>query len=545
MMTVWSTSRVSVSEVNTLVTITSMIVSYSMSLMLAAVSLAIRRLMIVRGKGDAILQNAGYGSMWTAWKQSKSRSSTFLTALPVLLGYATCTVIGFTTSGISASIGFAKGVEVNVVGLAGSGVTSYQPSFPSIEQLVEDAKHGTEFESGYLALLSPELGLLGFTSNFSGFEVVPDFRVNDDGEEGVIVVGNPLVPPLPVTLSYCLEIDALKDGGFSVDECRDNLIVEKTQKHFHVLSLLVEEVVHQECEEIADSVALGNQGVSIAARNLTFESGVIATATCGSIFESVIESCVWKDSDVLYFGDWNIASPGVCGDKNFPRLTIVGVAYEPEVEQGSDAASILVAMTAEIFGGTGLLSSQQQLVSILAAMVRLESMVWGVQSAYAPVEVVEIGLSLWIPLVLLLSLLLPGVAWGFVRCKSGRQFFLPVSPAEWSACAARELDGDIGSWRTVSPPDKYYDYVYAFGPALTDERDGVSQRLRWVSKQAVSPEVRCDGNLDYACNGTRARSVDVERAPTVSVRDQRFVVEEDAPSTTFSRLGLRREDVVL
>lgn len=518
-MSVWSTSRLSVSEVNTLVTIASMIVSYCMSSVLAAVALEIRRLVISRGKGDAILQDTGYRSMWTTWKQSKSRSWTFLAVLPVLLGYAAGTVIGFTTSGISTSIGFVKGGEIAVVGLAGSGIANYQPSFPSIEQLVEDAKHGSELENGYITLLSPELGLLGFSSNFSGFEVVSRYVENKYGVEGVYVVGNRYTPPLSVSISYCLEIGALEEGAFSVHECRDNLMVERVQKNFRVLSLTHETVVSQECENIAENVALGNQGVNIVTRNLMLESGVNVAATCGSIFESIIESCVWKDSDVLYFGDWNILSAGSCTVASFPSMSVVGVGYEAEVEQGSDAASILVALTAEIFGGTGLLSSRQQLVEILAAIVRLESMVWGVQSAYAPVQVVEIGLSLWIPLVLLLSLVLPGLAWGFVRCKSSRQFFLPVTPAEWSACAARDLDGGVGSWCTVSPPDKYYDQVYAFGPASTDERDVVSQRLGWVSKQAVSPAIKCVDNLGYACNGTRVRSVDVERPPTVSVRD--------------------------
>ncbi|CAM9311723.1 unnamed protein product, partial [Laminaria digitata] len=451
-MAVWSTSRLSVSEVNTLVTVASMVVSYCMSLMLAAVSLEIRRLMIVRGKGDAILQDAGHGSMWTAWKQSKSRSWTCLAVLPILLGYAASTVIEFTTSGISASIALAEGDKISV------------------------------------------LGLLGFSSNFSGFEVVPIYRVNSDGEEGVYVFGNHYTPPLTVSISFCLEIDTLEEGAFSVHECRDNLIVERTQRHFHVPRRAYAFFVSQECDDITAFLPLGNQGVSVVARNLTLESGVHVTATCGSILESFIESCIWKDSDVLYFGDWLIYAAGFCANATLPTMAVVGVAYEAEayeaeVEQGSDAALILVAMTAEIFSGTGLLSSRQQLVEILAAMVRLECMVWGVQSAYAPVEIVEIGISLWIPLFLLLSLLLPGLAWRCVRCKSGRPFFLPVSPAEWSACAARELDGDMGSWRTVSPPDKYFDQVYAFGPASTDERDVVSQRLRWVSKQAASPAV--------------------------------------------------------
>lgn len=521
-MAVWSTTRLSVSEVNTLVTIVSMVVSYCMSLMLAAVSLEIRRLMVVRGKRDAILQDARYASIWAAWKKSKSRSWTSLAALPMLLSFAASTVIEFTTSGISASVGFAKGEGINVVGLAGNGIVDYQPSFPYLDNLVEDAENGTGFESGYISLLSPELGLLGFNSNFSGYEVIPLYYKNSYDEEGVYVIGNWYTPPLTVGISYCLEIDSLEEGAFSVHECRENLIAERTQKHFDVLSLETGVVESQKCDDIAAYVALGNQGVSIVARNLTLETGVNVAATCGSIYESIIESCVWQDSGVLYFGDWNIAYAGFCYDVDFPTMAMVGVEYETEVEQGSDAALILVAMTAEIFGGTGLLSSRQQLVKILAAIVRLECMVWGVQSAHAPVEVVKIGIDLWIPLVLLLSLLLPALAWGFVRRKSGTHFFLPVSPAEWSACAAREVGGDVGSWCTVSPPEKYYDQVYAFGPISNDERDLQSQRLTWVSKEAVAPAMTFAGGLGYACNGTRVSCV--KRAPSVSAQDQRFVV---------------------
>ena len=140
--------------------------------------------------------------------------------------------------------------------------------------------------------------------------------------------------------------------------------------------------------------------------------------TCSSIFESEIESCVWKDAGVLYFGDWNIDDAGNCyliDLSSLPTMVIVGIEYEPELQQGSDAAKILSSMTAETFSGTGTLTSRQQLMEILGAVVRLEGIKWGVQSAYIAEEVVEIGVSEWIPVVLFLSLFLPGVAWIFFR----------------------------------------------------------------------------------------------------------------------------------
>lgn len=163
--------------------------------------------------------------------------------------------------------------------------------------------------------------------------------------------------------------------------------------------------------------------------------------------------------------------------------------------QGGDTAALLASLTAEIFSGTGLLSSRQQLVDVLGAVVRLESMTWAVQSAYDPVDVVEIGISAWVLVVLLLALLLPAMVWVPVKCHSrGNSFFLPVSPAEWSACAARELDKlrkEDGPrlLGTAKPLDEHYDQVYAFGPVVSaDEGFGRSQQcLGWVNRDDATP----------------------------------------------------------
>lgn len=174
-------------------------------------------------------------------------------------------------------------------------------------------------------------------------------------------------------------------------------------------------------------------------------------------------------------------------------MWVFGVEYDQKVDQGEDTAVFLATMTAEIFSGTGVLASRQQLVDIVGAVVRLESMEWNLHTAYDPTEVVEIGISLWVPLVLLLALLLPAVAWGVVRCRNrgNKSIFLPVEPAEWSACAARDLDnkgkGYVGSDPPLigaEPLDEYYNQVYAFGPVAMIDGEA-SQHLGWVSRQAV------------------------------------------------------------
>ena len=477
-MPAWTTTRVSVSEVNTLVTVVSEIVGYCMTLLLAAVSLEVRCLMIVRGEKDAILQDDGYRAMGRALGMSKARRLTLLAMIPVLLGFAANTVIGFTTSGVSASVAYVAGDEVEVLGLVGSGIVEHQTSFPSIAKIttVAFSEDGTTSSTGYLTLLCPELASVGFESSFSGHEVVPTYRVGYANEAGVFVAGNTYEPPLTVSMSFCLEIADLEDGVFSIEQCRDGLLVDRISRVFSVMSLpgetglpFVHLVTLGDCSQVFRDIPLGNQGVGIVESTLTLmESDANVSATCASITESTIESCVWKDSGVLYFGDWSLPDAGNCTDASFNEiLTVIGIEYEPEVEQGSDAALFLAAMTAEIFSGTGTLTSRQQLTEVLGVVVRLESMTWGVQIAYDPEEVVEIGVSLWIPLVLVMALVLPGVAWGFIRSRSENRFFLPASPAEWSACAAREIQGEDDPGRIAENPlDKHYDQVYAFGPAL-------------------------------------------------------------------------------
>lgn len=112
-------------------------------------------------------------------------------------------------------------------------------------------------------------------------------------------------------------------------------------------------------------------------------------------------------------------------------------------------------------------------------------------------DVVEIGVSAWVPVVLLLALLLPAMAWGLVtwHSRGGNDFFLPVSPPEWNACAARQL-GEAGeehgsrSSEMTKPVDEHFGQVHAFGPPVmgTDEESGGSQRQRlgWVNRSAVT-----------------------------------------------------------
>lgn len=501
-MVVWTTTSLSVGEANALITAVSMVVCYSMSLMLASVSLEIRRFMIVRGKQDAIIQDEDFKSMWDVFKSSKTRRWTTLAVLPVLLGGAASMVIDFTTSGVSASIGHTEGAEVPVLGLVGSDVSDI-PSFPTIISLAEAAETGTSMETAYLTLLSSDLASIGFGSNFSDVEVRHQYKVNLVGtgsEQGVYVFGNKYDTPQTVNITFCVEVSEIEGDAFAISECREGLIVDKSVKSFYVKSVITGVIVDlQECSVLYVRIPLGNQGVGIVERDFTFEdtdgTEVAAAATCSSITESVIESCVWESGGILYFGDWKIEGAGECEEVEFPPfMSILAIDYGERVEQGDDTAALLAAMTAEIFAGTGLLTSRQQLVDVLGAIVRLESMAWDVQTAYDPLNVVEIGMSAWVPVVLLLALVLPAMAWGLIKWHiRGKYFFLPVSPAEWSACAARELselgkDGSRSSG-TAKPLDEHYSKVYAFGSVVgTDEEgEGSQQRLGWINRNAVAP----------------------------------------------------------
>ncbi|CAN0235202.1 unnamed protein product, partial [Ectocarpus sp. 12 AP-2014] len=502
-MAIWTTTSLSVGEANALITVVSMVVCYCMSLVFASVSLEIRRLMVILGKGDAIIQDEGYSSMWSLYRASNARRWTALAVLPVLMSGAVSLLMDFTTTGVTASIGHTEGDEVHVMGLVGDEVNDI-PSFPTISSLADDAESGPSIETAYLVLLSSDLASIGFGSNFSGVEVTYEYKIGRDDEEGVYVYGNKYGAPIAVDITFCVEVDEIEiDGAFAITECREGLIVDKSVKSFNVASVAtavsVVIDVDNNCTTLYDDIPLGNQGVGIVERDFTFNDTdgieVAAAATCSSITESIIESCVWEDSGILYFGDWNILGAGSCDDTNNGEdalLSILAIDYGQRVEQGSNTAALLASMTAEIFAGTGLLTSRQQLVDVLGAIVRLESMAWKVQTAYDPVDVVEIGVSAWVPVVLLLALLLPVMAWGLVKwhIRSGKDLFLPVSPAEWSACAAREL-GEAGNGRgsrsleITKPLEEHFRQVYAFGPPVmgADEGSGGSQqqRLGWVN----------------------------------------------------------------
>lgn len=508
-MSAWTTTRLTVSEVNTLITAVSKVVGYCMSFLLAAVALEVRRLMTIHGEKDAIIQDERLMSIWKRMRKSKTRRWTALAALPVLLNSAADPLIGFTTSGVSASFTYAKGEEVKVLGLVGDGIHEDSPTaFPTVSGVALDAESDNFDETAYLTLLSSDLVSVGFSSIYSDVEVQHVYRSND-GEAGVFVYGNEYAPPISVSISFCVEISPIEeDNTFAIAECREDLIVDKATQEFEVLSLSGEATLAQECSQLYESIPLGNQGVGVVTRNLTFNTtfertnfdstaGTTKTvaATCSSIFESVIESCVWHDADagVLYFGDWNVFDAGKCDNTVtfFPEMAVLGIGFDRKVNQ--DTAVFLAAMTAEVFAGTGILSSRQQLIAVLGAVIRLESMEWNLHTAYDPVDVVKIGVSLWVPVVLLLALLLPVVAWGVVKWRGrGKNLFLPVDPAEWSACAARALDSKHGTSplsTTAKPLDEHFDQLYAFGPvaAADNGSTATSQRLGWVSRRAVVP----------------------------------------------------------
>lgn len=503
-MVAWTTTRLSVSEVNALISAVSMVVSFCMSLMLASVSLELRRLMIIWGERDAIVQDEGYTSIWKLCKSSKASRWTALAVLPVLVSIAASTIIDFTTSGVSASIGHTEGAEVHVMGLVGNEVTD-SPSFPTINSLAEAASSGISIDTAYLALLSSDLASVGFASSFSGVEVKYVRSLHEE-QDGVYVYGNEYEAGRSVDITFCVEVKEIADDAFAINECREGLIVDKTVQSFDVKYIATNAWAFlDQCSPLYEGIALGNQAVDIVERDFMFESGdadgrVAANATCSSIFESIIEACVWEDGGILYFGDWSVGGAGNCAEENnvdIPSMAILAIDYGEKMEQGGDTAVILSSMTAEIFSGTGLLSSRQQLVDVLGAVVRLESMAWAIQSAYDPVDVVEIGISAWVLVVLLLALLLPAMVWVPVKWHSrGKNIFLPVSPAEWSACAARELDelrkeDGPRSLGTAKPLDEHYGQVYAFGPVVSADEGfgGSQQRLGWVNRDDATSAI--------------------------------------------------------
>ncbi len=442
--------------------------------------------MIMRGEKDAIIQEFGYSSIRKLFKSSK-KTSTLWAMLPLMIGYVCSHIIDFATSGISTDIvHVASDDVVSVIGLVGEGIDWFKPSFPSISRLAS-----TAHTEPSVSLLSPEIGLLGLKSNLSGVQVSP-FVVGDE----VSVYGVGYEIPFYVSVSFCLEVFEIdNDNGdraaFQADACRENIVVESKTRDFSAVYYEYTEVVIDYCVDHEDTIRVGNQGLSIAYRAMTFD-GKDVVATCGSIFETIIESCVWMDDGILYFGDWNPSFMGSCTENgsydNLPYMSIVGIEYDYYIETFSDAAIILVAMTSEIFGGTGRLNSRQQLVEILGSIVKLESMSWGVQDAYLPRDVVEVTVATWVLVIFLVSFVLSGMAWlACMKFGNTNKFFVPVSSSDWSACAARDKFCDSKSWYALPPEQKYYDnYVYTFGPVQASDKDVRTQELSWFPKSEVT-----------------------------------------------------------
>eukprot|EP00904_Undaria_pinnatifida_P010892 jgi/Undpi1/6933/HiC_scaffold_21.g09407.m1 len=169
-------------------------------------------------------------------------------------------------------------------------------------------------------------------------------------------------------------------------------------------------------------------GVDIFARTLRLlDTGAGINATCSSFYESVIESCVWEDSDAFYFGDWQITDAGDFTDVwGIATITVIGIEYGAEVEQGNDTASFLSAMTAVTFSAQG---------------------------------------------------------------SSSQKFSAPWK-AEWGAFAPRGTQGVEGERKWMGKPrDEHYDQLHDFRLEVKDKYGGVSQRLGWVGKQVVQPEI--------------------------------------------------------
>ena len=88
------------------------------------------------------------------------------------------------------------------------------------------------------------------------------------------------------------------------------------------------------------------------------------------------------------------------------------------------------------------------------------------------------------------SVFSPGRSVGVIRCRSRRTFDVLVNPAEWGAFAPRGTQGVEGERKWMGKPrDEHYDQLHDFRLEVNDKYGGVSQRLGWVGKQAVQPEI--------------------------------------------------------
>lgn len=513
------TSKFSVAEINTIIAVLSVAARYIMTFLIGKIVMDIRRIMISKGNGDAIIQDAGYLSEVTdipklvgICRRSKTRYMTVLACLPIIIGIITSFLLEFTTSGINSTILKVEDQDglVYVYGLVDQG----DVSFPSIEDVsasgvvlsfLNEDEISTEdilFNSDVF-MFSPGMSTLGLEL---GDEIQSSMTVSDSHGFGFLVSQNQYEIGTSLSYGFCLEFDPY---AYTLVSCREDLTFEKTYRE-----LTIEELAYAyydlssetSCETLEDSFYLGSGYFQVVNRAFTLtehyndpNGGWQVEATCVSRNDDTdIEVCLWVNTDdgTITAGQWSAGEySGICFEDNDPDIrgmTYVGISYDPlygleSLTQGSDASIILATRIFEELSGYSPLESDSVTTGVISALLRVESLAIGLIETHISIEVEEVSVDAWVIVLLVMVIIGPLFALFVISRLRGEDFFLPVSIDEWNACMTREMDKSVPHDLSEKPGPEYFDAVYAF--VNTDGYAGKGPRLGWVKRDDAVPSV--------------------------------------------------------
>lgn len=530
-MGVINTTKFTVGEINTLVAVLSVVARYIMAFIIGKIILDIRRIMVSKGNGDAIIQDAGYLSEVTdipkligVCKRSKTRYMTVLACLPIIIGIMTSFLLEFTTSGIKSTILKVEDPEdqdgiVYVYGLVGR---DYQGDvvIPSIQDVNENAdvmSYADFYEpspedtlsNSDVFMFSPGMNTLGLElgDGIQSSMTVTNSYVSEGGM-GFFVYKNQYTIGTQVSYGFCVEFDPYDSTLVS---CREDLTFEKTYRDITIEAIYLayyEENSETSCEVLYDELYLGSGSFQVVNRVFAIDNTGTdrwqGEATCVSLGDggkwsdaSDVEVCVWVDPDdgTITAGQW---SPGEYAGNCFGDtdqdldMAYVRFVYDPlygleSLTQGGDALIILATRIFEELSGYSPLDSDSVVTGVISALLRVESLAIGLIESNTSIDIEEVSVDAWVIVVLVMVIVGPLFTLFFIRRLRGDDFFLPVSIEEWNACMARELDRSVPHDLYEKPGPEYFDAVYAFGN--TDRYTGKGPRLGWVKKDDVTSSV--------------------------------------------------------
>lgn len=500
-----------------------------MAFIIGKIIMEVRRIMVSKGHGDAIIQDAGYLSeitdiprLVTICKRSRTRYMTVLACLPIIIGIITSFLLEFTTSGINTNILKVEDPEnqdgvVYAYGLTRSG----DSNLPSIQDINANADFysfrtsevdETEdmLSNADVFLFSPGMSTLGLEQGnaFESSLTVTNSYVSDGGM-GFYVYKNEYSTGTQVSYGFCLEFNP---DETTLVSCRENLTLEKTYLDFTIVNRYLqyyEEQSETSCQILYDGLFLGSGSFQIVNRVVTIDNGGSEKreieATCASLADggkwsdsSDVEVCIWVDPDgnSITAGQW---SPGEYVGKCFGEtdmgslgMAYVEISYDSiygleSFTQGSDESIILVTRIFEELSGYSPLDSDSVITGVISAMLRVESLAIGLIETHVSIEVEEVSVSVWVIVLLVMVITGPLVGLFAIRRLSQEVFFLPVSIDQWNACVARELDRSVPHNLSEKPGPEYFDTVYAF--RSTDGYVGDGPRLGWVKREDALPLV--------------------------------------------------------